>query len=262
MGPDPRMDIFLLLASTDSSLFQWVMDTLEYSFYPVLLGVFVIASLGVPIPEDIPLIAAGILLKTRPDIAQWEWTILVSLVGIMSGDIILYSLGRKWGRDVFAHRSVSWLITPKRMEMMTTRFHDWGVWACFFGRFMMGVRAIMCLTAGVTRFPFWKFVLADLSGAVLSAPFFIVIGYFFAGMLDQLEAYIADAKLIILLISVLGVLGIIWYEVRKMRRQRKADLAAAAAAGGGAADCVSPGPRPKVRTDATPIGRRPGVSAE
>lgn len=224
------MDIFLpLLASTDSSLFNWVMETLEYSFYPVLLGVFVIASLGVPIPEDIPLIAAGILLKTRPDIAQWEWTILVSLAGIMSGDVILYSLGRKWGRDVFAHRSVSWLITPQRMEMMTARFHDWGVWACFFGRFMMGVRAIMCLTAGVTRFPFWKFFLADFAGALLSAPFFIVIGYVFAGMLDQLEAYIADAKIIILVVSVVGVLGIVWYEIRKMRRQRKADLAAAAA---------------------------------
>lgn len=205
---------------------------LESAFYPALLLIFIIASLGVPIPEDIPLILAGVILKTHPHIATPIPAFLVSMAGIMSGDVILYSLGRRWGRDVFAHRSVAWLITPRRLELMTERFHKYGVWACFFGRFMVGVRALMCLTAGVTRFPFFKFFVADFCGALLSVPFFIALGYFFADMLDQLKVYLAGAQTIIGVIIGLTIAIVVWYEVRrfrKMRAQDKAERAAEAA---------------------------------
>lgn len=218
--------ILMLAAAAFQDLVQgW----LEHAFYPSLLLVFVIASLGVPIPEDIPLIAAGVVLKTHPHVASWTGTLLVSLVGIMSGDIILYSLGRRWGRQVFEHRSVSWLITPRRLELMTERFHRYGVWMVFFGRFMMGVRAVMCLTAGITRYTFWKFFLADLAGAVLSIPFFVVLGYLFAGMLPQLQTMLGRFQIVLGIVIALVVAGVIYYEVRRMRRQRAADLAAASA---------------------------------
>lgn len=202
---------------------EWFTEILRHGFYPILLSVFVIASLGVPIPEDIPLIAAGVMLKTHPEIASWPLTIIVSLIGIMSGDVILYSLGRKWGREVFSHKSVAWLITPRRLEIMTEKFHDYGVWMCFFGRFMVGVRAVMCLTAGVTRFPFWKFFLADFCGALLSAPFFIVLGYLFAHALDQVKGYMVNVQYF--LIGAVVIVGIaIWrYEVRRMKKQRAED---------------------------------------
>lgn len=209
-----------------------IQGMLESAFYPALLLIFIVASLGVPIPEDIPLILAGVILKTHPHIASPIPAFLVSMVGIMSGDIILYSLGRRWGRDVFAHRSVAWLITPRRLEMMTERFHMYGVWACFFGRFMVGVRAMMCLTAGVTRFPFHKFFLADFCGALLSVPFFIALGYIFANMLDQLKAYVAGAQTIIAVVVGLVIAIVVWYEVRRFRRMRaqhKAERAAEAA---------------------------------
>ena len=202
---------------------------LENAFYPALLLIFIIASLGVPIPEDIPLILAGVILKTHPHIAAPIPAFLVSMVGIMTGDIILYSLGRRWGRDVFAHRTVAWLITPRRLDMMTERFHKYGTWACFFGRFMMGVRAIMCLTAGVTRFPFYKFFLADFAGALLSVPFFILLGYLFADMLDKLKVYLAGAQVILGVVIGAVIAIVIWYEVRRYRKMRAQNMADRAA---------------------------------
>jgi membrane protein DedA with SNARE-associated domain len=208
---------FQMLLAIDEAV---MVNFLAQAFYPLLLLVFVIASLGLPIPEDIPLIAAGIILRTQPEVASWPGALTVSLIGIMSGDIILYSLGRRWGSNVFSHRSVRWIMTPQRMEMMTEKFHRYGVWMCFFGRFMMGVRAVMCMTAGVTRFPFWKFFLADFCGALLSVPFFIVIGYAFAGMLPQLEAYIKGAKWIVLGLVALVTLIIFIRGMRKTKRSQ------------------------------------------
>ncbi len=198
-----------------------VQSLLEQAFYPALLLIFVIASLGVPIPEDIPLIAAGIILKTQPQIATWTGTLLISAVGIMSGDTILYSLGRRWGPDVFSHRSVRWLISPARLRLMARRFHRWGVWFCFFGRLVMGVRAAMCLTAGVTRFPFWKFFLADLAGACMSIPIFVGLGYGFAHMLPTLEKYVVGVRWTIGIAAVVVVGAIVIYEWRHLRYRRR-----------------------------------------
>lgn len=202
---------------------------LDVAFYPTLLFVLVIASLGIPIPEDIPLIAAGVILRTHPDSASWAGTILVALCGIMTGDTILYTLGHRWGRDVFAHPSVAWLITRRRLAMMTVLFHRYGMLLCFFGRLVVGVRAAMCLTGGITRYPFWKFILADLLGALVSIPLFVFLGYLFAGVLPTLRTWVAGVQGGILVAAVVLVGGLAWYawRQRRLRRERRRAISAA-----------------------------------
>lgn len=207
----------LLIALPDASVVQ---EWMKHAFYPALLGVLVIASLGLPIPEDIPLIAAGVLLRTNPEVATWTGTLAVALLGIMSGDLVLYSLGRRWGRDVVSHRSVNWLITPRLFERAVASFQQRGMWYCFFGRFFMGIRAVMCITAGATRFPYWKFFIADFCGALLSVPLFVILGYVFADMLPTLRQYMANAEWVLLVAAVVLIGGYIWFEVRKHRRMR------------------------------------------
>lgn len=197
------------LAETD--IYAW----LEHAFYPALFAIFVIASLGVPIPEDLPLLAAGVLLHTRPDIASWQGAFLVSLCGIMSGDLILYSLGARWGDDVFAHRSVRWLISPQWLAVMKRRFRRYGMWMVFFGRFVVGIRAIMCLSAGVTRLPYSKFFLADLAGALITIPMFLILGYVCADFFPTLRAYLGGIELLLLGILLLGVGGFVWCKLHK-----------------------------------------------
>lgn len=203
-------------------------DLMLYAFYPTLLGILVIASLGIPIPEDIPLIAAGVILRTHPETASWHGTFMVALVGIMTGDLILYSMGRRWGPDVVNHRFVRWMVSPKRYEQAAASFRKHGAWFCFFGRFFVGIRAMMCMTAGATRFPYWRFFLADCAGAVLSIPFFVVLGYAFAYMLPTLRSYIAGVQSGMLVVAGAGVLAIGLYLYLRRRRRRAALLAAAA----------------------------------
>jgi membrane protein DedA with SNARE-associated domain len=214
----------VLLAMSLLSVADPIQVWLRQAFYPVLFASLVLASLGIPIPEDVPLIAAGVILKTHLGSAHVHWaqTIIVALIGVMAGDLILYLLGRRWGPDVVSHRSVRWLISPDRFQRATKRFHRHGTWFCFFGRFVMGLRAAMCLAAGATRFPYWRFCLADLCGAMLSVPFFIGLGYVFADMLPTLKVYLMGAKWTLVVIAAIVIL--IYY---LRRRARKARLAAA-----------------------------------
>ncbi len=194
---------------------------MEEAYYPALLIILIVASLGVPIPEDIPLIAAGVLLKTH-GIASWHGTLIVALIGIMSGDLVLYTLGRRWGPDVVSHRSVRWLITPRRFTRLSAEFQRHGTWMCFVGRFIVGVRAAMCMTAGATRFPYWRFFLADFCGALLSVPLFVGLGYFGAYMLPRLMSYLRGVEALVTAVAAIAVaVLLIAYAVRKRRRARR-----------------------------------------
>lgn len=214
-----RSLLVLSLALATAGELVGVEGWMQQAFYPALLLTLAVASLGVPIPEDVPLIAAGVLLRTHPGIASWHGTILVALMGIMFGDLVLYGLGRRWGPGVVNHRSVRWMVPPDRFQRFVEKFHRHGAWFCFGGRFFMGVRAAMCLTAGATRFPYWRFFLADLAGAVLSVPFFVLLGYFFARMVPTLRTYLSGVQAA--LVGALVVAAIIVTIVYKRRRSRR-----------------------------------------
>ncbi len=233
------------------SQMESIQGWMDVAFYPALLLILVLASLGVPIPEDLPLIAAGVVLRTTDGVATWHWTIIVALIGIMSGDLVLYSLGRRWGPDLLSHRSVRWLLTPERYAALREKFHYHGMWLCFVGRFFMGIRAAMCLTAGATRFPYWRFFLADFAGAVLSVPFFILLGYYFAGMIPQLRQYIAGAEGVLLAAAALVLLVLtLVYRARKRRRAARAARGGVSRHSPGAASA----PAPADLTAARPAG--------
>lgn len=242
----------LLLASWDATILQWM----THAFYPVLLGILIVASLGLPIPEDVPLIAAGVILRTQEGyaVATWPGTIVVALIGIMSGDLVLYTAGKMWGRDVVRHRFVRSLITPDRFDWMVGKFHRYGGWMCFFGRFFMGVRAVMCITAGATRFPYWRFFLADFAGALLSVPFFIWLGYLFAGMIPLLKRYMAGFQWAAAGLVVLALIAYAVWEYRKFRRNRQINAQYTAVRGAPPATGDPPGGSDKPGAAGPPTG--------
>jgi membrane protein DedA with SNARE-associated domain len=215
-----RVAIVLTMLVLASGEFDRVEGWMQQAFYPALLVILVVASLGVPIPEDVPLIVSGVLLRTHPAIASWHGTFMVALLGIMSGDLVLYSLGHRWGPDVVNHRSVRWMVTPARFTRVARRFRVHGTWFCFFGRFLVGVRSVMCLTAGATGFPYWRFFLADFAGALLSIPLFVFLGYWFAGMLPVLQAYLSGAQALLWGVGI--VVALVLIVVYRARRRRRA----------------------------------------
>ena len=76
-------------------LFIYLTDLTSGVAYFIIFGILVACGLGFPLPEDIPLIAAGYLV--------WDGTIqlvpafLVTMVGVLFGDSILFFLGAKFG---------------------------------------------------------------------------------------------------------------------------------------------------------------------
>ena len=113
------------------------------------------------------------------------------------------------------------MLTPAAKEKVNGMFERFGSWAVFFGRFVAGIRAVVFLTAGMSRFPVWKFLLLDLLAALLSVPLWIYLGLW-AG--ENWEVFLEKAKVYNMwLIAGLAVVGIAAYFIVKRRKANASD---------------------------------------
>jgi membrane protein DedA with SNARE-associated domain len=154
------------------------------------IGVFaalLLGSLGVPIPEEMPIIAAAVL--SHEGIVRWWLALPLCLVGVLSGDMVLYWVGWHWGQQVLNWRMVRRVLSPAREQWLKAAYRRHAVKTVVTARHVMGLRAAAFLMAGIARVPFWKFVVADAGAATLGVPLVFGLAYFFT---DQIKAIMAD----------------------------------------------------------------------
>ena len=183
----------------------------KWSYFGLFL-ILIAAGLGIPLPEDIPLVAAGWLVyKGSADL----WLMIVAgLLGVLVGDSLLFSMGRRYGDHIVEHRWLRRIAKPWLIEKARTLYVNHGAKIIFAARFMPGIRAVMFLIAGVFRIPYWKFLLIDGSAALISVPLWVWVGARFSKHLEAIlgAARLGTAGVVGLLILALAIWGI--YEWR------------------------------------------------
>jgi membrane protein DedA with SNARE-associated domain len=156
---------------------------LEHFTYAGIFAVLFIAGLGAPIPEEVPVLAAGVLSSVGT--TRWWIALPVCIVGVLSGDVVLYWVGHHWGERVLNWRLVRFVLSPERAERFKSGYRRHAAKTIFAARHVMGLRAAAFLTAGIAHVPFWKFVAVDTVAAMVSVPLGFGLAYFFTDQLDQ-----------------------------------------------------------------------------
>jgi len=194
----------------------------EQFTYLGVFAVLVLGSLGVPIPEEMAIIAAAVL--SHEGLVRWWLALPICLLGVLSGDMALYWVGRHWGADVLAWRVVRLVLTRKREQWLKAAYRRHALKTVVTARHVMGLRAAAFLTAGMARVPFWKFVVADAGTAALGVPLGFGVAYFFteqitaiAADVHRVERWLALAGLLVLAV----VLGVgVWRWKRRLGTER------------------------------------------
>ena len=143
-----------------------------------------------PLPEDIPLIIAGAFLCT--DKPSWIIVGVAAWCGILGGDIMLYMLGRRFGRGITRVPFIGKHITEARLDTVQAMFEQYGVGVVGCGRMIAGIRGAMVVCAGTIRFNFFKFIIADGLGAIVSGGLFLLLGHWIG---EQLGSPAANKKI-------------------------------------------------------------------
>jgi membrane protein DedA with SNARE-associated domain len=160
-------------------------------------------GMGLPCPEEIPIIAAGVMIGTSDAGLQWWIMLPVCIAAVVLGDTVLYGIGRIWGRRLLEWRWVKTrLLPPERRQRIEDNFHHYGVQILLFARLLPAIRSPIFITAGMMKVPVSRFMLADGIYAIPGVSLLFFLGYWFG---DQFMRAVQKAESYRLLVVVIVV---------------------------------------------------------
>lgn len=184
--------------------------------YVTIFSILLACGLGLPIPEDLTLFAAGYLAYLEN--IELPLAIVICFVGVLVGDFVLFMLGRYVGDRFFKLPGVKYVMTPERVALAQAKLKKNAKKVCFFARFLAGLRAPIYFSAGMLGVRPSVFVSLDTLAALLSVPALVYVGYHFGDEIEVGLNYMRSAeKYIMATLAILGLLAL-WNVVRKKTR--------------------------------------------
>ncbi len=186
-------------------------------------------GVGLPIPEEAPLVLAGVLSKQG--VFDWQMAIAACLFGALLGDSIMYGIGRHFGHSfLLRHPLMARFINAEEEEKIEHVIHNHGFKILLGTRFLIGVRGAVYFAAGAARVPYLRFLLWDLVAASIVVSIVFGLGYAFG---EWIAEVVGDFEKLATVIAVPIFLGVGYYLYRKrveridralsrMERERKA----------------------------------------
>ncbi len=145
-----------------------------WGYFGIFACIFV-GNLGVPVPEETVLIAAGFLAGRRLLGLEAVWAVV--LIGAVSGDCCGFLLGRTGGQRLLERLAARFASVRRRLERLRTFFDQHGSKAVFMARFITGARFMAGPMAGAAGMPFLRFLGWNVMGAVIWCSLMVAIGY-------------------------------------------------------------------------------------
>ena len=175
-----------------------MLSSADFWQYASVFGMLVAASVGAPIPEEIPIATGGVMVGRAwgdPESGMFWWAMLpLCIIGVVVCDAFLYWVGRTWGPWLITRKWVQRrVLSPERFQKIEKNFHEYGIRILLIARVLPGIRTPVFLSAGIVRLPFRKFLLADFLYAIpgVNLIFWLAWGLTdtFMNLLHQVESY-------------------------------------------------------------------------
>ncbi len=181
------------------------------------VGVLLAGGFGLPMPEDVPLLAMGYL--AYKNVAPLHWVLVLGLGAVLIGDSTIYWLGRKIGYRITQSWPFRRFLSPRRLARASDAFHAHGGKTLFIARFLPGLRTPVFFSAGLFKIPYWKMLVFDGSAAFISAPTLILAAYFAGLQIESVKTWTVRAQIgVALFILAIGGL-VVTYKLMRRRRQ-------------------------------------------
>ncbi|MGB8852085.1 MAG: DedA family protein [Pirellulales bacterium] len=194
-------------------------DWFERGSYLGIVVFLALTGIGLPIPEEVPIVAAGV--ASRAQALQWYYALPACLVGALLGDSLMYAIGRFFGAKVLKeHPWWSGFLTPEREQTIEALINKHGIKAFFVARFLVGLRSPFYLTAGILRVKYRWFLFADFICASVVIGGFFGLAYLFGdritGLIQSMERGFTVVAILVALVT-LAVIAFFSFRKRRIR---------------------------------------------
>lgn len=196
----------------------------EIAHHPQQLYFWVIliltaSSFGLPLPEEVVLLTCGSvayiavqesLATGQPPTVEPILLSIICFVAVLGSDLLVFSLGHRYGLKLLKSRPLNKLITEATLEHVKNGVKKYGAWACALFRFTPGVRFPGHFMCGAMGISYTKFLMTDGVAALLTVPTQVL---FLAYYGDDILIYFKKFK--IALLVVLASLFVVWFFKRR-----------------------------------------------
>ena len=185
-----------------------------WGYYGIFAAVFV-GNLGVPVPEETVMLAAGFLAGQV--ILDLRLVYVVVILSAVTGDCCGYVIGRTGGQRVLARLAEMFPFMRTRYERLQLFFQTHGSKAVFMARFITGVRFMAGPMAGACGMPFFQFLGWNVLGALVWCSLVVTVGYLVGGellpaiaMAHQVSRWVGLAAFVLFV-----VVFVLWWRDRR-----------------------------------------------
>jgi len=198
--------------------FFWniISQIVSYVFSFGYLGVFLLMFLEgsfFPFPSEAVMIPAGFFASLGK--MNFFLAILVGSLGTLSGAILNYYLGLKFGRPFLKKYGRYIFIREETIKKTEELFRTYGDVITFVGRLIPGVRQYISFPPGFARMSFRKFSVCTFLGAGLWVSILAFLGYFIGQNQEVLREYLNQITILLILISGIIVLFYVFYKKKR-----------------------------------------------
>ncbi len=200
-------------------LLQQLIRIFAENGYIAVFIALMICGAGLPLPEDITLVAGGVIAGLG--FANVHAMFALAMFGVLLGDAAIFMLGHHYGARILQWRFVARVLTPARYATVQEKFDRYGNRMLFFARFLPGMRTTIYLTAGTThRVSFLRFLLIDTLAALISVPFWVYLGFFGADNHEWLVKWMHRGQSSLwVLVGIVVLIGLVlWWRHRRRAR--------------------------------------------
>jgi membrane protein DedA with SNARE-associated domain len=189
-----------------------------WDYWPILttFTLLVAAGLGFPMPEELPVVWAGVWVGQNPELQPLSWLAWpICILGVVISDGLLYGMGRRYGTRLLEYRWIGRLLPPEKRLRIEENFHKYGVKILLFARILPGIRSPIFITAGMMKLPLKRFLLADGIYAIPGVSLLFFLAFWFGNQFkDLVETIEGDVKIvrpIIIMVAIVAVAGYFCY---------------------------------------------------
>lgn len=167
-------------------------------------------GLGVPLPEEFFLVMSGYACFKNgvPDVYGLFPMFAVTWLAIGGGDLIAFTVGRRWGGGVFETRLMRRLVSASGRAKAEEFLVRYGNRTIFAARFLPGIRMPTYLLCGTLNVPYATFMLWDGMAMAISVPVQVYLTWRYGAVLDIALGKVAKLNRTFLIMAVIVVLFI------------------------------------------------------
>ncbi len=191
--------------------FGWVVQGVEAGGYAGLIILMAMESASLPVPSEIILPLEGYLVYQGK--ADFWLVLAASLVGSIIGSIVDYALGLTLGKSVTKLP----LISESSVKTATDWFQRRGSITVLLARFVIGLRAIISIPAGMFAMSKKKFLAYTLVGSAVWNASLIYAGLVLGPNWEIISAWV---NRYLIPVSIAVIIAIFSYATVKVLRRR------------------------------------------